>query len=338
MPLMMKSTNKFILLILGIVACGSPQSQEVNQDVMRSMGESVKNTFLQTAERHAQTVADDPNNVYALTGLAETKVLLYIFGYMPREETLPMVRETFQKLVQIDSSGSNTLKLSGILNFLDWKWIAAKTDFLKAIEADPENLNARHWYSLYLSALGRFQEAMAQSDTIGTMDPEGTYAIGRGSLFYFARRNVELKELMIQAVAKDTSVAWGYDWLGMAYIELKDYENSLETYYRAFELSDGTVEVGAGLGHALGLAGKYEAAKQMADYYAVAAKNHYLPPVQRAFIHIGIGEYDEAIRLLEQAYAEKSWFLIFMQVEPWLDPVRKDPRFEDIIRRMEFPE
>jgi tetratricopeptide (TPR) repeat protein len=123
----------------------------------------------------------------------------------------------------------------------------------------------------------------------------------------------------------------------MAYIEQKDYKNSLDTYFKAFELSDGTVEVGAGLGHALGLAGEYELAKQMADYYHEAAKTNYLPHMQRAFIHIGIGEYDEAIALLEEAYEQKSWFLIFMAVEPWLDPLREDERFIKLTTKMQYP-
>ena len=75
----------------------------------------------------------------------------------------------------------------------------------------------------------------------------------------------------------------------------------------------------------------------MADYYTLAAQDQYLPPVQRAFVHLGIGEYDEAIQLLEQAYKERSWFLIFIQIEPWYDPIRNDKRFNDIIGRMEFP-
>jgi tetratricopeptide (TPR) repeat protein len=185
--------------------------------------------------------------------------------------------------------------------------------------------------------MDRIGEAMLQSDSIRTMDPEGNYLIGRGSLLYFARQNEKLKELMKQVIARDTSLAWGYDWLGMAYIELKEYENSLETYRKGFELSDGTMEVGAGYGHALGLAGEYKAARILADYYASIAKEKYLPPVQRAYIHIGIGEHDEAIRLLEQAFEEQSWFLIFMQVEPWLDPLRDDPRFTQIMNRMNFP-
>ena len=79
-------------------------------------------------------------------------------------------------------------------------------------------------------------------------------------------------------------------------------------------------------------------ARQIADFYAAIAHDRYVPPVQRAYIHLGIGEYDEAIRLLEQAFAERSWFLCFAMVEPWLDPVRDDPRFSEILRRMGFPE
>ena len=142
---------------------------------------------------------------------------------------------------------------------------------------------------------------------------------------------------MEKTIARDTALPWGYDWLGMAYNGLEQHQKSIDTYYRAFELSDGTVEVGGGLGHALGMAGHYAPAKNLADFYQSQADHHYLPPVQRAFIHIGIEEYEEALNLLEQAYAEKSWFLIFLKIEPWYDPIRQESRFQDIITQMEFP-
>ena len=104
--------------------------------------------------------------------------------------------------------------------------------------------------------MGRMDEALVQHDTIASMDSNEDYLVGRGSIYYFLRDNKTLEELMLKTIAKDPSSPWPYDWLGMAYIEQKDYKNSLDTYFKAFELSDGTVEVGAGLGHALGLAGE----------------------------------------------------------------------------------
>jgi tetratricopeptide (TPR) repeat protein len=336
----MHSTNLqiFTILISLLIACQPRKKQTLPEDILTSLGNKFKTEYTLAAENFTAQIANDSLNVEAYLGVAETNIILYIFGFTSREETIPIAQQTFQKVSQLDSLSSRVHALSGKLNLLDWNWTNSKRALQRAIKADPRNLDARHWYSLYLSAMGRFEEAMAQSDTIMSMDPGGDYLIGRGSLLYFARRNEEMKDFMLETIAKDTTVPWGYDWLGMAYIELEEFDNSIDIYFKAFEMSDGTVEVGAGLGHALGLAGKYDLAKQMADYYALAAQDHYLPPVQRSFIHIGIGEYDEAMRLLEQAYAEHSWFLVFIQIEPWYDPIRKDPRFTNLIKRMKFPD
>jgi len=334
----MYKTALFFLLLFLPFSCLQPEKQELNEETMASMGGKIKQAYIEAVEKLDLQVAGDSANVPALIELAETHIILYIFGFSSRQETIPEATDAYIRARELDSVSSGIKLLEGMLSLLDWRWTDAEEALRRAISADPQNLNARHWYSLYLSAMGHFDQAMAQSDTIGTMDPAGNFLIGRGSLLYFARRNEELKDLMIKVVSMDTSVAWGYDWLGMAYIELEEYENSVSTYYKAFELSDGTVEVGGGLGHALGLAGDYATAKRMAEYYSLKSGDHYLPPVQRAFIHIGIGEYDEAIHLLEQAYEEHSWFLAFIQAEPWYDPIRDDERFNRIIENMRFPD
>ena len=328
-----------VLILIASVcfSCSPDASQEINQHTLASLGSEFRISYENDAEAYRKRILSDSTDSEALIGLAETQIILHIFGFSPRDETLPEADKAFQRARLIDPSASRVLCLEGKLSLLDWKWKEAERAFHRAIRHDPENLDARHWYSLYLAAMGSMDKALMQSDTILSMDPERNYDIGRGSLLYFARRNMELKDLMMEVVSRDTAVAWGYDWLGMAYIELKEFENSVQTYFRAFELSDGTVEVGGGLGHALGLAGDYRPAKHMADFYAQKAEENYLPPVQRSFIHIGIGEYDEALRLLRQAYHEKSWFLVFMQSEPWYDPLRGDERFESIQSDMKFP-
>ncbi len=334
----MIKSNVILFLFLLLFAC-QPQEQEgLNPEILSSLGNKFKTDFTQSAKDFETQIAEDPTNIEALIGLAETNIIIYIFGFTARDETIPAAKVALEKAKKLDSLNSRVLAVSGKLNFLGWNWEESKMDFEAAIKADPKNLDARHWYSLWLSAMGRSDKAMIQSDTIMTMDPGGDYLIGRGSLLYFEHRFEELKQLMLTTIEDDPAVPWGYDWLGMAYNGLDEHEDAIETYYEAFELSDGTVEVGGGLGHALGLAGEYDLAKEMADYYAVAAQDHYLPQVQRAFIHLGIGEYDEAIKLLEEAYQAKSWFIIFMQIEPWYDPIRKDKRFMDIMSRMEFPD
>ncbi len=329
-----------MILVFLLVGCEEPRSWKIDQKILANLGEKHRTDWENLASYYAKQYEVDSTNVKALFDAAETRVGVYIFGFTSREDNLPKAKEFFQKGYALDSTSSASQKMKGILHFLDWEWEAAESSFRAAIDLDGSNLGARHWYALYLMAMMRHDEAMEQSDVIMSMDDNNQFMIGRGSMLYFTRKFEEMKVLMKETVALDTTVAWSYDWLGMAHIELKEYEESINTYFKAFELSDGTVEVAGGLGHALGQAGEYELAKQMTDYYDEVSKTRYLPPVQRSFIHIGNREYEKALELLEQAYDEHSWFLIFVRTEPWYDPIRRDPgfneRFERIIEMMKY--
>ncbi|NND34172.1 MAG: hypothetical protein HKN76_16415 [Saprospiraceae bacterium] len=326
------------LLFFFLVSCGSADQEFWQEEIIESLGSKYRTSFQQNIEDFNARIRKDSQDVPAYLGIAESNIYLFIFGYVSRDRTVPEARMAFRHAYQIDSLSSEVHRMSGILSFLDWDWNSAPKAFIRAIETDPQNLSARHWYSLYLAAMGRFAEAMAQSDTIMTMDPNEDFLIGRGSLLYFQHQFEELKDLMLRTIPRDSTLPWGYDWLGMAYNGIEEHQASIDTYVKAFELSDGTVEVGAGLGHALGLGGRTHAAEAMAGYYTSRAQSDYLPPVQRSFIHLGIGEYDQALALLEQAFKEKSWFLIFIQIEPWYDPIRDQPRFQAILDKMNFPE
>ena len=333
------NTRSILILMFSILlfSCEKKPDWKIDSEVMASLGEKHKMGFGMALEDQSSMFWDDTTNLNACLGAADMNIMLFIFGYSAREETIPSAKKYLGHAQGLDSANAKVVSLSGKLNFLDWNWEAARQDFLQAMEMDPDNLDNRHWYSLLLCTQKRFDEALEQHAIISEKDPDGQYLIGKSSMLYFARKNTEMRDMLIEVVNADPEVPWGYDWLGMAYIELKDYENSINTYFKAFELADGTVEVGAGLGHALGLGGETELAKEMADYYEERAKQDYVPQVQRAFIHIGIGEHEKALDLLEEAYREKSWFLAFMQAEPWLDPLRGEERFNEIMKNMNFP-
>ena len=323
------------LFLISFIAC--QQTERIDKDKMASLGNRFKNEYQEIIHSSRERLQENPNDLKAKLGLVETNIMLYIFGLEDRDKTMSEAQKVFQQVWELDSTNGDVQRLSAIISFLNWEWEEAGQSFIKAIQTDPDNPSTRHWFSLYLSAMGDMETALMHSDTIMTLDTGGDYQIGRGSLFYFSRQNERLKDLMIEVIEGDPNTPWAYDWLGMAYCELEDFESSIHTYFKAFELSDGLAEVGAGLGHALGLGGKIDMAKQLANYYSEVSSTRYVPSVQRAFIHIGLGEYDEAIALLEKAYQEKSWFIIFIQIEPWYDPIRDDSRFQRIINKMKFP-
>lgn len=332
--------KKIYFLILAFVLIVSCQKSEIKIDekALSSLGEKYKNEFIELVEMYKLQIKENPDNPEAYIGYADANILLYVFGYVPREIAIEEARKAYETIQELDVVNSEVYKLSGVLSFIDWKWEESGLSFQKAIETDPNNLNARHWYSLWLTAMGDFKGAMKQSDTIMLLDNNNDYLIGRSSLLYFQYRFEEMKPLMLKSINMDPKAPWAYDWLGMAYNGLKEHDDAINTYLKAFTLSDGTVEIGGGLGHALADAGKIKEAKIIADYYNEASKENYLPPVQRSFIHIGLKDYDKAIILLKQAYNQRSWFLIFMQVEHWYDPIRTDARFIEILEGMNFPQ
>jgi len=331
---------KYFALILTVVftACSTKTNYTINEEILANLGAKYKAEFYDLAKYYEDQAIQFPDSIENYLGIADSYALLRLFGYVPEQDALPQMKQAYAKAASIDSLNSNVVKLQGMLHFIDRQWLQAEQAFKKSIAINPKNLNARHWYALWLSAMDRFNEAMAQSDTIMVHDRNDKFLVSRASFFYFQYRFKEMKPLMQKDISENPEVPWAYDWLAMAYNGLEQHDSSITTYLKAFELSDGTVEIGGGLGHALGDAGEIKLAKQMCDFYDQAAKDNYLPSEQRAFIHISIGEYDKALDLLEQAYNENSWFLNFMQTEHWYDSIRKDARFIAIEEKMEFPE
>ena len=304
---------------------------------MYSLGTKYKNEFQALATSFEENVNKDSADIDSYIGVADSYIMQFIFGYVPHNEGILPAEKALANAIILDPNHTDVHRLRGAINFLNWNYEEAEEGFKNAILADPKNLNARHWYSLWHVAMNDFKAAVAQHDTISKYDVHEQHLIGTASIHYFQYQFEDMIHLMDKELLKNPDVPWGYDWLGMAYNGLKQHDKSIETYLKAFELSDGTVEVGGGLGHALADGGYTKEAEMIANHYAEAAKTKYLPAVQRSFIHIGLKDYDTALDLLEQAHDEQSWFLSFIQTEHWYDPIRHNDRFKLIIEKMNFP-
>ena len=205
-----------------------------------------------------------------------------------------------------------------------------------ATELDPRRAQSHHWYALYLAATNRPEEARKYSLRSVELDSSAGMKIGRSSILYFRRDWPGMIEVLKPTIEKNGDYGPAYDWLGMAYVEQRQFDRAIATYRRAVELSDGLAEVLAGLGHAYAVAGREHEAREVLDKLERLDERWHVPPVQIAFVHVGLGDKERALGLLDKAYEERSWELVFLQVEPWLDQLRGEARFEKLVGKMKF--
>ena len=283
-------------------------------------------------------LAKEPENIDAHIVLAESYFALWCYGIIPYIEAIKKVKVSTAIVLELNSNLSDVHTLSALIKLSEWDWDNAEREFKIAIDLDPNSAKANHWYALYLAAMGRFQESIALSKKAVRLEPTPGYKIGLGSMYYFAHDFVELKKGMEEIISEEPEFAQGYDWLGMAYIQLKEYEKSIEVYEKSASLSGRLAEILGGPGHAYGIAGKEKKARQILDELINYSLKYYIPPVQIAFVYAGLGDDEKVFELLERAYKERSWELIFMREEPWFDYLRTDIRFKEFVARLKFPE
>jgi tetratricopeptide (TPR) repeat protein len=316
-------------------------SEKARALISKAQVELAKNTeaaMRKAVEFYAQAAQIDPHSAPAQVGLAEACTMLWGFGFMSRQEALPKAEAAALKAVELDPKLADARTTLGALRMREWEWAGAEVEFKRAIELQPSNARCRHWYALFLAAMGRHPEALLQSRRANELEPASPGMMtGLGAILYFARDYDQMIRQMEATTTLDPNFAPGYDWLGMAYVQTGKFPESIAAYEKGVALAAGASEVKAGLGHAYGLAGRREDAKKMLSELNGLAKQKYVPPVQIAFVHLGLGENDRALELLEQAYRERSWELVFIGVEPWVDNLRSDPRFQDLLRRINFP-
>jgi len=310
----------------------------LSKESQERLGERFREPLDNTLAKYQQAVRENPDDVSANVGLAETYTVLWCCGFMSRKDALGEARAAAERAVALDDSNGLAHMALGVLKLSDWDWEGAEGELKRAITLKPNEQRLRHWYALFLSAMGRHDEALIESKLSVALNPSPRCMVGYGSILYFAQDFEQLAVEMEAVIAAEPDYAPGYDWLGMAYVLLERYDESIKVYEKAATLSGRMAEILGGLGHAYGEAGRMDEAREILEELNFHATKSYVPPVQIAFVEAGLGNTDEMFKLLERAYREKSWELAFMREEPWFDHLHSDPRFVDLLARLKFPE
>jgi eukaryotic-like serine/threonine-protein kinase len=304
-------------------------------------GKRTAEGFRRGLELFEQAIARDPGYAPAWAGLAGNYGLLSAIGYdvLPARQAVPKAKAAALRALELDDALAEAhAALGQILKDHEWDFAAAEKSYRKAIALDPGYATAHHWYSNFLSAVGRLDEAQREAEQALALDPLSlviNQLVARPH--YFARRYDAAVEASRRTLSMDPTFALAHVQLGMTYLAMGRPGAALDELVRFTELSGGSTLGRAllGLGHAR--AGDAAAARRVLEDLRGRSRAGYVPAYQFTIVHIGLGETDQAFTSLDRAYEERSDALVYLKVEPILDPLRGDRRFDDLVRRVGLP-
>jgi TolB-like protein/Tfp pilus assembly protein PilF/predicted Ser/Thr protein kinase len=281
-----------------------------------------------------RAITKDPNYALAYSGLADSYTLLVGLDFVAPNEAYPKAEAAAQKAVEIDESLAEAhASLGRIKADYDWDRSGAEREFQRAIELNPSSPLSHRGYSLALAMVARFDEGIAEGKRTLELDPL-SIPVNRelGYIFYFARQYDQAIEQLRRTLELDPNFIPALTALGSAYLQKSMYQEGIAEFEKALTISPGNTQALWRLGYAYAVTGRRtEAQKVLNDL----SKKKYVPAFTMAIIYAGLGQKDQAFQWLEKSYEEHdSGPFSMVKVYPIFDPLRSDPRFVDLLRRM----
>jgi TolB-like protein/DNA-binding winged helix-turn-helix (wHTH) protein/Tfp pilus assembly protein PilF len=283
----------------------------------------------------------DPQYALAYAGLADCYGIIgaTIYGRLPASEASPKAKAAAIRALEIDPSlaAAETSLATAKFNY-DWDWAGASEGFRKAIQLDPSYSTAYQRYSLYLSAMGKFDDSFDQIKRARELEPLSiSINTSLGWRLYLAREYDQAIAQLRDTLEMDPGSEWAHLNLGQAYEQKGQFGTAIEELQKALELSHSSPLTLSALAHAEALSGNHAAANKLLSQLEELSKKQYVSPYYVAIVYLGLGKNDVAMNWLEKAYNDRSNGLVFLRVEPELDPLRTNPRFTALQSRLNFP-
>ncbi len=295
---------------------------------------------LQKAVEYFQQAVDkDPAYALAYAGLADSYNLLANWNWLPPREAMPKAKAAALKALEIDDRLAEAHASLGFASFTyDLDWPAAGQHFERALALNAAYPTAHQWYSHYLGTLGRSDEGRAEAKRALDLDPVSPIMnFNMAQQLYWARQFDQAIEECRKMLEMDPAFPPAHWLLGLTYAAKGMYRESLGEYEKLSALSRGSPLALGYLGYALARSGERTQALRVLGRLRALSKQRYVSSLSFALVYAGLGEKDQAFVWLEKAYEERSSPLYMLKVDPKWDPLRSDPRFNDLLRRIGLP-
>lgn len=279
----------------------------------------------------------------AYAGLASGYALLAIapFDLLPPREAMPKAEKAARRALELDSSFAEAHTALALVNHhYHWKWEEAAAGYELAIELNPDHADTHLWYSWLLLALGRrdaaFDEIEQTMSIVQETDPHRLVAVHttRAAAYYFGREYQRAVDECEKAKQLDPEYFMLHFIAGRAYMRLNEHAKAIAHLKQARTETGDMPLMDAALGLAYAVSGKKAETIKLAEAFKAAAKKRYIPPTYFGMLFAGLGDKDKAMIWLEKAFDDRADGLTWLNVEPMLDEVRSDPRFQNLIRKI----
>ena len=287
-------------------------------------------------ELFQQAVALDPSYAPAYSGLADSYTTLGYFGFLSPQQSFLPARVAAQKALELDPTLAEPhASLAYIELYYDWDWKAAEQEFQKAIVLNPNYATAHHWYSVYLTAMGRPDEAMAEIQKAQNLDPlSPAIQTDVGFQLYYTWRYDKAIRHLTSTLEMSPNLPLAHLWLGRSYQEKGMYAEALAEFAQAEKVMHNWPVTIAARGMVLGLAGKRQEARRVLTELRELAKKRYVTAYGVALVHAGLGDKDQAFLWLQRGVEERTHWLVWTKLDARWKGLRDDPRFEEVLRRV----
>ena len=315
----------------------SPKASEAYELYLKGRYFSNKRTMqgLQQAIEYFQEAVDkDPAYARAYAGLAEAYALMGGYSGLPPTEFISKARAAAQRALQLDERLPEAhTALAVIAQTYDWDWPTAEKEYKRAIQLNPNYATAHHWYAECLALQGRFDEAFPQIENARQLDPLSLIiATDYGAILYFSRQYDRAIEQFRGVLEMEPDfprahmLVWAYAQKGLFAEALEDAEA-----YRRRENAPWSLVM---IAYVSGRSGDQAKGRLALKQLEQPGRNGPLDTLAFAVAYIGMGENDKALLGLEKAYREHSSSLTALKVDPIYDPLRGEPRFQELVRRI----
>jgi len=315
------------------LAAASPQAYDLYLQGRYQWNKRTEEGFEKALSLFENAIRIDPEFALGYAGISDAYTFLGGYGHRPPEIAFPRAREAAEKALSFGSFADAHNSLASVLHRYAWDFPRAEAEFRLALAENPAHATAHHWFGLFLLTMGRFEEARAEVERASVLDPLSLVVReDRGYWLLCHREDAAAENELRKVLEMDPAFAPARFDLGIALARRSLFPEAESEIRRAITITGERPRPLSALAWVIAAAGRREEALARLDGLADA------PAFSRALVRVALDQPEEAFAELERAFRRREDALVSLLVNPRVDPLRSDPRFDDLLRRVGLPD